>query len=54
VLAGLLTGKCHFKEIIRGLKRGKVAEPLIDWDIESDWATPLAEVRQKLGIAPIN
>jgi len=54
VLAGLLTGKCHFKEIIRGLKRGKVAESLIEWDIESDWATPLAEVRQKLGIAPIN
>ncbi|MFB8791596.1 MAG: Coq4 family protein [Potamolinea sp.] len=54
VLAGLLIGKCNFSDIIQGIQHGKVAESLIDWDIESDWATPLVEVRQKLGIAPLN
>lgn len=53
-IAGLLTGKCNFRDIIQGLNSGKLAQPLIDWDIESDWATPLAEVREKLGIEPLN
>ncbi len=30
-----------------------MAKKLIDWDIESDWATPLSEVRQKLGVIPL-
>lgn len=54
VVAGLLVGKCRFSDIFQGIQHGKVAESLIDWDIESDWATPLVEVRQKLGIAPLN
>lgn len=54
VLAGLLIGKCNLSDIIQGIQHGKIAESLIDWDIESDWATPLVEVRQKLGIAPLN
>lgn len=54
VLAGLLVGKCNFSDILQGIQYGKLAESLIDWDIESDWATPLVEVRQKLGIAPLN
>jgi len=54
VLAGLLTKKCHFPEIKQAFKNGKVAKNLIEWDIESDWKTPLAEVREKLGITPLN
>ena len=50
VLAGLLTHKCNLQEIIQVIKNGKMATKLIDWDIESDWATPLSEVRQKLGV----
>jgi ubiquinone biosynthesis protein Coq4 len=53
VLAGLLIGKCKFSDIMQGIYHGKLAQSLIDWDIESDWATPLVEVRQKLGIKPI-
>ena len=52
VLLGLLARKCSPKNIITGLKRGKRAQNSIDWDIESDWATPLSEVREKLGIIP--
>lgn len=54
VLAGLLIGKCNFRDILQGIKNGKVAKSLIDWDIESDWETPVVEVRQKLGIVPLN
>jgi ubiquinone biosynthesis protein COQ4 len=52
VLAGLLIGKCNFSDIMEGIHKGKLAQSLIDWDLESDWSTPLIEVRQKLGIAP--
>ncbi len=54
VLAGLLTHKCNLQEITQVIKNGKMAKKLIDWDIESDWATPLSEVRQKLGVIPLN
>ena len=54
VLAGLLVQKCSLKDTIQAIKNGKLAKRLIDWDIESDWATPLAEVREKLGIVPLN
>ena len=54
VLAGLLTHKCNLQEIIKVIKSGKMAKKLIDWDIESDWATPLTEVRKKLGVIPFN
>lgn len=54
VLAGLLSGNCQLEDVFRGLKQGKMAERLLDWDIESDWATPLDEVRQKLGLQVFN
>lgn len=54
VLAGLLIHKCNLQEVIHTIKNGKMAKKLIDWDIESDWATPLSEVREKLGVIPFN
>ncbi|BAY85241.1 hypothetical protein NIES267_47400 [Calothrix parasitica NIES-267] len=54
VLAGLLTHKCNLQEIIKVIRSGKMAKKLIDWDVESDWATPLTEVREKLGVIPLN
>ena len=54
VLVGWLTGMCNFQEIRQILKMGKQAKPLINWDIKSDWHTPLVEVRQKLNILPLN
>jgi ubiquinone biosynthesis protein Coq4 len=54
VLVGLLIDLCSFQEIRQVLKMGKQAQPLIDWDIESDWKTPLAEVRQRLNVIPLN
>jgi ubiquinone biosynthesis protein Coq4 len=54
VLAGLLIHKCNLQFVIHGIKNGKMAKNLIDWDIESDWATPLDEVRKNLGIIPLN
>ncbi|MBE9217022.1 hypothetical protein IQ247_30955 [Plectonema cf. radiosum LEGE 06105] len=54
VLAGLLIHKCNLQEVIHTVKNGKMAKKLIDWDIESDWATPLSEVREKLGVIPFN
>lgn len=53
VLAGLLIHKCNLKEITNAIKNGRMATKLIDWDIESDWATPLDEVRKKLGVIPL-
>lgn len=53
VLLGLLSGKCTIAQIIKGLKHGKIADRLIEWDVESDWETPLSEVRKKLGILPL-
>jgi ubiquinone biosynthesis protein COQ4 len=52
VLIGLFTGRCSLHDICRGLKLGIVARSFLDWDIESDWATPLADVRCKLGLDP--
>lgn len=54
VLAGLLTRSCTIEDVFKGLQYGKMASSLLDWDIESDWETPLAEVRQKFGIKPFN
>jgi ubiquinone biosynthesis protein COQ4 len=53
VLLGLLSGKCTIGQIIKGLNYGKLADRLIEWDVESDWETPLSEVRKKLGILPL-
>jgi ubiquinone biosynthesis protein COQ4 len=53
VLLGLLSGKCTIAQIIKGLKYGRIADRLIEWDVESDWETPLSEVREKLGILPL-
>lgn len=52
ILMGLITGKCHFSQILKSYKKGRLARKLIDWNIESDLATPLTNVRQKLGIIP--
>jgi ubiquinone biosynthesis protein Coq4 len=54
VLVGWLTGMCNFQEIRQVLKMGQQAKPLIDWDIKSDWHTPLSEVRKRLNIIPLN
>lgn len=54
VVAGLLTHRISIKDTVKGFNSGRLAKDLIDWDIESDWATPLSEVRQKLGIVPLN
>jgi ubiquinone biosynthesis protein COQ4 len=54
VLVGLLTGICNFQEVRHVLKMGQQAQPLIDWDIQSDWSTPLTEVRRKLNVIPLN
>ena len=53
VLVGLISGKFAIGQIIKGLKHGKLAARLIDWDVASDWETPLSEVREKLGILPL-
>ena len=53
VLAGLLIHRCNLQEIIYAIKNGKMANKLVDWDIESDWATPLDEVRKKLAVIPL-
>lgn len=53
VLAGLLSGRCQLQDVLRGLQHGKMAERLLEWDIESDWETPLDEVRQKFGLQRI-
>ena len=53
VLLGLLSGKCTIAQIIKGLRHGRIADRLVDWDVESDWETPLSEVRKKLVILPL-
>jgi ubiquinone biosynthesis protein COQ4 len=54
VLVGWLSGMCNFKEIRQVLKMSRQSQSLIDWDIQSDWHTPLVEVRKKLNIIPLN
>ncbi|WP_223300751.1 hypothetical protein [Oscillatoria nigro-viridis] len=53
VLVGPLGGKWAIGQIIKGLKHGKLANRLTDWDVASDWETPLSEVREKLRIQPL-
>ncbi|MEG4231972.1 hypothetical protein QUA40_07655 [Microcoleus sp. Pol11C3] len=54
MFVGLISGSsCAIGQIIKGLKHGKLATRLIDWDVASDWETPLSEVREKLGILPL-
>ncbi len=53
VLVGWLTGMCNLQEIRQVLKMGKQAKPLINWDIQADWHTPLAEVQKRLNIVPL-
>lgn len=54
VLVGWLTGMCNLQEIRQVLKMGKQAKPLINWDIQADWHTPVAEIRQRLNIVPLS
>lgn len=53
VLIGLVTGKIDLTDILKAYRSGKLVKHLVKWDIESQWQTPLAEVRQKLGILPL-
>ena len=53
LLVGLLSGSCRLGPIIKGFKHGKLADRLIDWDVEYNCETPLSEVRNKLGIQPL-
>jgi ubiquinone biosynthesis protein Coq4 len=50
VVTGLLMHKANFKDVIKGFREGRLANRLVDWNPADDWATPLNEVRQKLGI----
>jgi ubiquinone biosynthesis protein COQ4 len=50
VLYGLFKGTLTWRELRHSLRHGRLAERLIHWDVESDWATPLSEVRRKLGL----
>ena len=54
VLVGWLSGMCNFQEIRQVLKMSRQSQSLIDWDIQSDWHTPLVEVRKRLKIIPLN
>ncbi|MEG4310620.1 MULTISPECIES: hypothetical protein [unclassified Microcoleus] len=54
MLVGLISGlSCAIGQIIKGLKHGKLATQLINWDVASDWENPLSEVREKLEILPL-
>ncbi|MEG5047231.1 Coq4 family protein [Microcoleus sp. B4-C1] len=44
---------CAIGQTIKGLKHGKLATQLINWDVASDWENPLSEVREKLEILPL-
>lgn len=50
VLVGLVTGQLSWTSLRRSLRLGRMAQQISHWDIETDWATPLADVREKLGI----
>lgn len=54
VLYGLLTGSLSWREVRYSLYWGRLAQRLLDWDIEADWATPLPEVRRKLGLPQVS
>lgn len=57
VIYGLVCGKLKLRDVIDALKRGRMSQRIIDWmqsDIQSDWETPLSEVRQKLRIIPFH
>ncbi len=54
VLYGLLTFQINLIDILKAYRSGKVVKRLVEWDMQSDWQTPLAEVRQKLGILPLS
>lgn len=54
VIIGLITRKINVTDILKAYKSGRLVKRLVKWDIESQWQTPLAEVRQKLGISPLN
>lgn len=54
VLVGWLSGMCNFQEIRQVFKMSRQSQSLVDWDIQSDWHTPLVEVRKKLNIIPLN
>ena len=53
VMYGLVTRQIEIREAIASLKRGRQAKRLTQWNLEADWEKPLEEVRQKLGISPL-
>jgi len=50
VLYGVMTKQVSVSRAIASLKRGRLAKPLTQWNLEADWEKPLEEVRLKLGI----
>lgn len=54
VLVGLITRQINFTDIIKAYRSGKLVKSLVKWDIESEWQTTLAEIRQKIGVLPLN
>lgn len=54
VLVGLITRQINIIDIFKAYRSGKLVKRLVEWDIQSEWQTPLAEIRQKLGILPLN
>lgn len=54
VLYGLLKGSLTFRELRYSIHRGRLAQRMLEWDVEADWATPLPEVRRKLGLPQVS
>ena len=54
VLVGLLTRQVNFTDILKAYRSGKLVKRLVKLDIQSEWQTPLTQVRQKLGILPLD
>lgn len=54
VLYGVVHRSLSWRELRYSLHWGRVARRLLDWDIEADWATPLPEVRRKLGLPQVS
>ncbi|NEP54815.1 MAG: hypothetical protein F6K65_40940 [Moorea sp. SIO3C2] len=50
VLVGLCTGQLGWTSLRRSLYLGRVANNIAQWNMEADWATPLEDVREKLGL----
>lgn len=54
VLIGLVTRQINFTDTFKAYRSGRLVNRLVIWDIQSEWQTPLAEVRRKLNILPLD